>query len=91
MQTKTHWENVYKTKPANEVSWFQEHSEVSLDLIKRTGVKQQGFIIDVGGGASPLVDDLLSGGFENVMVLDISAAALHVAQARLDRRAASVT
>ena len=91
MQTKTHWENVYTTKPASEVSWFQEHSEVSLDLIKRTGVSQQSFVIDVGGGASTLVDDLLSDGFENITVLDISAAALHVAQARLAERAQVVT
>lgn len=91
MHTKTHWENVYTTKPASEVSWFQEHSEVSLDLIKRTGVMQQGAVIDVGGGASTLVDDLLADGFENLTVLDISASALHVAQTRLAERAQTVT
>jgi 2-polyprenyl-3-methyl-5-hydroxy-6-metoxy-1,4-benzoquinol methylase len=90
MQTKTHWETVYTSKSADEMSWFQEHSEISLDLIKRTGVTHRGFIIDVGGGASTLVDDLLSDGFENITVLDISAAALHIAQSRLQRRAANV-
>ena len=73
------------------MSWFQEHSRVSLDLIKRTGIKKQGFVIDVGGGTSSLADDLLSDGFKNITVLDISAAALKVAQARLAQRAAKVT
>lgn len=64
MQTETHWENVCTTKPANEISWFQEHSAVSLALVKRTGVKQQDFIIDVGGVTLTLVNDLLLDGFE---------------------------
>jgi ubiquinone/menaquinone biosynthesis C-methylase UbiE len=91
MQTKPHWETVYTTKSADEVSWFQEHSRVSLDLIKRTGVTKQGGIIDVGGGASTLVDDLLAEDFRNLTVLDISATALHIAQERLGNQAAKVT
>ena len=91
MQKKAHWERVYAAKAPQEVSWFQEHSELSLDLIRRAGVAPQGFVIDVGGGASTLVDDLLLDGFENVTVLDISAAALRAAQERLGRRAANVT
>ena len=90
MQTKTHWENVYTTNPVDEVSWFQEHSKLSLDLINRTGITRHGQVIDVGGGASTLVDDLLSDGFENLTVLDISSAALHAAQERLANRAAVV-
>ncbi len=57
MRIKEHWEQVYTTKPTDGVSWFQEHAELSLRLIRETGVS--GSIIDVGGGASTLVDDLL--------------------------------
>jgi len=91
MQEKTHWETVYTTKTADEVSWFQEHPQVSLGLIQRTGVMREGAIIDVGGGASTLADDLLSEGFENITVLDISAAALEATRKRLGPRAAEVT
>jgi SAM-dependent methyltransferase len=91
MQTKSHWEEIYHTKPADQVSWYQEHSQVSLNIIKRTGVTPQGNIIDVGGGASTLVDDLLAEGFGNLTVLDISGAALRVAQHRMGGRAKAVT
>ena len=91
MQTKTHWEEVYTANPATEVSWFQDHSPLSLRLIAETGVAPTGRIIDVGGGASTLVDDLLARHFEHVTVLDISAAALAVAQARLGARASQVS
>ena len=56
---QAHWENVYRTKSENEVSWFQTRPNISLDLIKATGVKPGGPIIDIGGGASRLVDALL--------------------------------
>lgn len=62
MQPKHHWEKVYETKSANSVSWFQEHAEQSLRLIRETGVPLTASIIDVGGGASTLVDDLLENG-----------------------------
>lgn len=91
MQTKPHWETVYTTKSADEVSWYQEHSQVSLNIIKRTGVTPQGNIIDVGGGASTLVDDLFTDGFQNLTVLDVSGAALRIAQERLGNRAVNVT
>ena len=90
MQTKEHWERVYTTKPATGVSWYQEHAEQSLRLIRQTGVSRSGSIIDVGGGASTLVDDLLSEGYGAVTVLDLSAAALHAAQDRLGERAQAV-
>ena len=80
---KRHWENVYQTRPANQVSWFQEHAERSLQFVRNTGVAKDGHIMDVGGGASTLVDDLLHDGYRNLTVLDISAAALHAAQQRL--------
>jgi len=88
--TKTHWEGVYHTKSPKEVSWFQEHSEVSLDLIKRMEINKNAHIIDIGGGASTLVDDLLLDGFHHLTVLDISAAALYTAQQRLGTRGSQV-
>ena len=90
MTTKTHWETVYAAKAETEVSWFQEHSAVSLDLIERSAIARSSPIIDVGGGASRLVEDLLAAGFENLTVLDVSDAALTMAQARLGRKTASV-
>jgi SAM-dependent methyltransferase len=86
MQSKHHWETVYGRKAPAEVSWFQEHAELSLKLIQNAKIPVTAAIIDVGGGASVLVDDLLAHGYENVTVLDISGAALAVARARLDDR-----
>ena len=90
MHAKTHWEGIYSTKQMTEVSWFQEHSDVSLDLIGRTGIGKGGLIIDVGGGASRLVDDLLAKGYQGLTVLDISATALSLAKRRLGTRARDV-
>jgi ubiquinone/menaquinone biosynthesis C-methylase UbiE len=90
MQPKHHWEKVYETKSANTVSWFQEHAEQSLRLIRETGVPLTASIIDVGGGASTLVDDLLENGYQSVTVLDLSGAALAAAQKRLGSQAKSV-
>ena len=90
MQPKNHWEHVYSTKKTESVSWFQEHAEQSMRLIRGTGVPYSAGIIDVGGGASTLVDDLLSSGYCAVSVLDLAAAALSVAKARLGERASEV-
>jgi SAM-dependent methyltransferase len=90
MQPKEHWEHVYETKPTEAVSWFQEHAEPSLRLIRGTGVSLSASIIDVGGGASTLVDDLLHHGYSALTVLDLSAAALSAAQGRLGTEAAGV-
>ncbi|MDD5479880.1 class I SAM-dependent methyltransferase [Rhodoferax sp.] len=90
MQTKDHWENVYTHKPATDVSWFQVHAEQSLRLIQGTGVQASAAIIDVGGGASTLVDDLLQHAFTSVTVLDLSASALAASQARLGAQANKV-
>lgn len=90
MQSKEHWENVYTTKAADEVSWFQEHAALSFKLIREAGVPLTASIIDVGGGASTLVDDLLANGYENVTVLDLSGAALATAKARLGVQASNV-
>ena len=90
MQPKNHWEHVYATKKTESVSWFQVHAEQSMRLIRGTGVPYSAGIIDVGGGASTLVDDLLSSGYCAVSVLDLAAAALSVAKARLGERASQV-
>src|SRR5258706_16256119 len=91
MENKTHWEQVYHTKKATQVSWYQLRPSLSLQHIQNTGVGKTGQIIDVGGGASTLVDHLLDDGFQQVTVLDISTAALEVAQQRLGGRAGAVT
>ena len=70
---KLHWDNVYTSKPANLFSWYQAHLRTSLGLIERTGAGRSSAIIDVGGGESTLVDDLLSECFGNITVLAISA------------------
>lgn len=90
MQSKDHWENVYSTKATDEVSWFQEHPELSLKLIRDSGVPLTASIIDVGGGASTLVDDLLANDYASVAVLDLSGAALATAKVRLGNRASGV-
>jgi len=84
---QSHWENVYATKRENEVSWFQESPAPSLALMAEIGVVPSSAIIDIGGGASRLVDCLIEGGFHDVTVLDLSAAALETAKARLGERA----
>ena len=87
---KAHWENVYATKGENEVSWFQENPAPSLELIELAKPTRRAAIVDIGGGASRLVDQLLARGFENVTVLDLSEAALETARARLGDKAAEV-
>lgn len=91
MQHKVHWERIYATRRPTEVSWFQEHAVRSLRLIEGTAVPKSAAIIDVGGGASVLVDDLLEAGYSGVTVLDLSAAALWAARNRLGARAARVS
>jgi SAM-dependent methyltransferase len=90
MTTEDHWEQVYRTKSPASVSWFQPKAERSLNLIRSTGIALDASIIDVGGGASTLVDGLLADGYERVTVLDLSASAVQAAQARLGARAESV-
>jgi ubiquinone/menaquinone biosynthesis C-methylase UbiE len=86
---QSHWQNVYTTKGELDVSWFQERPTVSLDLIATAG-NTASFVIDVGGGASRLVDALLARGFRRVTVLDVSEAALIVAKQRLGPNANAV-
>lgn len=90
MDARAHWEAVYGSKAADAVSWFRPHLETSLALIERSAPDRSASIIDVGGGESTLVDDLLSGGYRNVSVLDISQTALDVARKRLGPAAEQV-
>jgi hypothetical protein len=83
----THWENIYATKAPEALSWLQPHLERSLSLIERAAGNRGAPIIDVGGGESTLVDDLLSRGYGNITILDISQTALAVAKKRLGRGA----
>jgi 2-polyprenyl-3-methyl-5-hydroxy-6-metoxy-1,4-benzoquinol methylase len=87
---KAHWEKVYESKKPSEVSWYQPHLVVSLDLIERSGITHADHIIDVGGGASTLVDDLIDRGFHNLTVLDISSKAIEISRARLVEQSARV-
>lgn len=83
MDNQKHWETVYTTKSTDNVSWFQEHATRSLEIIRSIGAHPDSNIIDVGAGASTLIDDLLAEGFRNLSVLDLSASALAVAKTRL--------
>jgi len=87
---KAHWETIYRSKAPSQVSWYQNHPALSLDFIKRTGIGKAGHVIDIGGGISTLVDNLLQEDYRHVTVLDISAAALQVARQRLGKLAARV-
>jgi SAM-dependent methyltransferase len=90
MNKQEHWEKVYRTKARDEVSWFREHLDTSLRMIANTGVTKDAAIIDVGGGNSTLVDDLLERGFADVSVLDISAQAINDSKQRLGPKASNV-
>ncbi|MGH9692309.1 MAG: class I SAM-dependent methyltransferase [Candidatus Acidiferrales bacterium] len=91
METKTHWETVYTNKAPETVSWYRPHLETSLALIERAAAgNKSASIIDVGGGESTLVDDLLARGYEHIAVLDVSQVAIEVTQKRLGRAAEKV-
>lgn len=87
---KAHWEKVYETKTPREVSWTQEIPQTSLDFINSFGPDKSASIIDIGGGDSKLVDHLLTAGYENITVLDISAKSLEKAKERLGDKAFKV-
>jgi SAM-dependent methyltransferase len=78
-----HWQQVYQTKADDAVSWFEASPDTSLDLLDAAGLTQNDAVIDIGGGASRLVDALVARGQAHVSVLDLSAAALDVARTRL--------
>ncbi|MBI2094601.1 MAG: methyltransferase domain-containing protein [Candidatus Omnitrophica bacterium] len=87
MDKKSHWETIYKTKSPKEVSWYSPRLEKSLEGIRSLGLPNDARLIDVGGGASTLPDDLIAAGFKNITVLDISKEALKVSRERLGEKA----
>ena len=91
MHRGEHWDEVYRRRPTEELSWFQAEPTPSLDLIGATGVGHDARILDVGGGTSLLVDRLLDLGFRRPGVLDISGVALELARRRLADRSDAVT
>lgn len=78
MNAQRHWENIYGKNAADAVSWYRPHLETSLELIERAAPVHSASIIDIGGGESTLVDDLLARGYQNISVLDISQTAVDV-------------
>jgi len=90
MDPKSHWEGIYRNKLPTKVSWYQPHALRSLDLIRRVSPPPDGPIIDVGGGASTLIDDLLDAGYHDLTVLDLSTTALAESRTRLGTRAGTV-
>jgi SAM-dependent methyltransferase len=90
MDRREHWNRVYQTRAPENVSWYQRRPDVSLELIAASGIAKDAGIIEVGGGASILVDHLLDLGYSNLAVLDVSGSALDVSRARLGARAAAV-
>jgi 2-polyprenyl-3-methyl-5-hydroxy-6-metoxy-1,4-benzoquinol methylase len=90
MDARTHWEKVYKTKAPDQVSWYRPHLETSIALIERSVSDHSASIIDVGGGESTLVDDLLARGFQCLTVLDVSQVAIEATKKRLGRLAVQV-
>ena len=88
---KIHWENIYQAKKPHEVSWFQANPDKSHELILATGVSKHAPIIDVGAGATRLVEVLLDSGFSDLTVLDISCTALQRLKKRLGARESRVT
>ena len=90
MDAKTYWEKIYTTRAPEQVSWYRPHLETSLALIKRARTRRSTAIIDVGGGESTLVDDLLAHGYENLSVLDVSQTAIDVTKKRLGPAAETV-
>ena len=90
MTNREHWDGIYGRKAADQVSWYRPHLEHSIGFIEDACVASDRGIIDVGGGSSTLVDDLLARGYRNVTVLDLSSTAIDVAKARLGARASEV-
>lgn len=90
MDSRQHWEGVYSSKAPDAVSWYAPHLEQSLAYIRASGLSPSASVIDVGGGESTLVDDLLDAGYQNLSVLDLSSTALAVCRDRLGARADQV-
>jgi len=83
LDIKEHWEQVYSTKPANCLGWYEPHLQISMTWLKELGLDKDIQIIDIGSGASTFVDDLFLEGYQNITILDISKTALSVTRERL--------
>lgn len=83
MGSQEHWETVYQTKDHTKVGWYQPSSDTSLEIIEKLGLSHNASVIDIGAGASTLVDGLLKRGFKNITVLDLSNEALTITKKRL--------
>lgn len=90
MSQQEHWERVYRTKAPDAVSWYRPHLEQSVGFIERSGLPKDASIVDVGGGASTLVDDLLDRGYRAITVVDLSESAIATSRARLGERGRDV-
>lgn len=90
MSRKEHWNQVYETKGAHDLSWSQSRPVVSLELIEAAGLTKDAGIIDVGGGTSTLVDALIEAGYSRLALLDVSGAALNQTRSRLGPKAEAV-
>jgi SAM-dependent methyltransferase len=90
MNRQEYWNRIYQTKGPQNVSWYQRCPDLSLALIAAAGISKDAGIIDVGGGASTLVDFLLDAGYSHLAVLDLSPVALACSRNRLGSRAAAV-
>ena len=91
MTIKDHWEQLYSTKPIKKLGWYEPHLQTSLNWIKELNLSVDAPIIDVGGGTSTLVDDLLDEGYQAITVFDISKKALSLAKARTGKKTELVT
>ena len=90
MDAGSHWEKIYRTKARDAVSWYRSHLDRSLALIESASLDRAAGIIDIGGGESTLVDDLLARGYHDLTILDISQTALDVTKARLGEPGKSI-
>ena len=84
---EAHWRSVYRSRPVDEVSWYQSDPDVSLSLIRSCELEKDAALLDVGAGASVLVDDLLDDGYSDITVLDVAKEALDLSRHRLGAQA----
>lgn len=87
---RQHWDKVYSEKPPTEVSWYEPMPQISLELIKSCEIDKDAAIIDIGGGDSFLAEFLVSLGYKNITVVDISSKAIERAKERMCEKAEEV-
>jgi SAM-dependent methyltransferase len=89
--TRGHWDRTYTAKADTQLSWYQASPQRSLELIRSAASNRSASIIDIGGGTSKLVDELLSAGYTDLTVLDVSEVALGRSKARLGASSGKVS